>query len=156
MDNSKIDKVKSTLELMEKFETWVARLYKECSQYLIEDEDFWMEMASSELKHGENIKRMFEIYSKAPEKFEIGRPFKDVIIREAMDNRAEDIEKIKNKSLTKANILGLSKEIELAILESRYNDFLISKDEEYTKLVESIVKDTREHLKNARPENQGL
>jgi len=147
MNDEKIEKIQNILNLMVSFEVWVARLYQNCAQYLIEDEDFWMEMASSELKHSENISSMLRIFLRKPEKFELGIPFKDIVLKTAMENRKEDLDKIKNKTLTKAQIFEIAKDIELTILESRYNDFLISKDEEYTSLVKSIVEETREHLK---------
>ena len=147
MNQVKIDQIKNTLALMERFEVWIARLYKECSEYLIEDQDFWMAMANSEINHAESINRMYELFSKNPDGYDIETPFKDIALVTAMDNRREDIEKIRNKTLTKAQILQIAKEIELTILESRYNTFLRSREKEYTELVERIVKETREHLK---------
>ncbi len=102
-------------------------------------------MEQSERKHAQNIDLMIKISSEKPERFDLGHSFKLPAIRTFISGVKGDIQRLRNRQLSKGTTLFVARDIEESILESKYMELIQTKEPEFQALMEQIVSDTRTH-----------
>ena len=133
------------LKKMAMFEVTLAELYSLCASTWKEDSEFWLDIWKDEIRHTQFINRIMEVISKAPERFEKGRPFNIFVIETTVSDIRNKIEKIKKGEIEKNNLLHISSDLEKGYLEDRYSEIVITEDVEYRTLMQRVVDDTRKH-----------
>jgi hypothetical protein len=133
------------LKKMAMFEVTLAELYSLCAVTWKEDSEFWLGIWKDEIKHTEYIKRIIEIVSKAPERFEKGRPFNVFVIETTVAGVMSKIEKVKKREIEKNSLLLFASDLEKGYLEDRYSEIVSTDDIEYKTLMQRVVDDTGKH-----------
>ena len=123
----------------------IAMFYKECSLVWKDEQNFWLQLVSEEEKHAKNIERMAQILSGKPKRFESGRPFNIVAIHTFIEGIKANITRLKGEGMSKLNMLFIARDIERALIESKYTEIIKSGDVEFNDLVKEIVLDTVRH-----------
>ncbi|MCX5810379.1 MAG: hypothetical protein NTX36_13605, partial [Proteobacteria bacterium] len=116
-----------------------------CAVTWKEDSEFWLDIWKDEIKHTEYIKRIIEIVSKTPERFEKGRPFNVFVIETTVTGVRSKIEKIKKGEIEKNSLLLFASDLEKGYLEDKYSEIVSTDDIEYKTLMQRVVDDTGKH-----------
>ena len=140
-----VDHMLHVMKTLAEAELAVAMLYKECAFVWKEEQNFWMQLASDEKKHAKNIERMAQIFSRKTERFESGRPLNIVAIHTFIKGIKANITRLKGESMSELNMLFIARDIERALIESKYAEILKSSDPGFNNLVEEIDLDTVRH-----------
>lgn len=133
------------LKKMAMFEVAIAELYSLCAATWKEDCEFWLDIWKDEVRHTQFINRIIEIISKAPERFEKGRPFNVFTLETTVSHIRDKIEKIKKGELEKNTLLFIVSDLEKGYLEERYGEIVKTEDIEYNTLMQKVVNDTLKH-----------
>ncbi len=133
------------LKKMAMFEVTIAELYSLCAATWKEDSEFWLDIWKDEIKHTQFINRIIEIVSKAPERFDKGRPFNVFAIETMVSDIRNKIEKIKKGEIAKNNLLFIAGDFEKGYLEQKYSEIVVTDDVEYRTLMQRVVDDTGKH-----------
>ena len=140
-----VDHVLHIMKTLAEAEMAVATLYKECSLVWKGEQNFWLQLVSEEKKHANNIEKMAKIFSKKPKQFESGRPLNIVAIHTFIEGINENITRLKAGGMSKLNTLFIARDIERALIETKYAEILKSGDVEFNGLTREIVSDTMRH-----------
>jgi hypothetical protein len=133
------------LKKMAMFEVAIAELYSLCAEIWKEESKFWLDIWKDEIKHTQYINRIIEIVSKAPDRFDKGRPFNIFAIETIVSDIRNKIEKIKKGEIAKNNLLFIARDFEKGYLEERYSEIVLTDDIEYRTLIQRVVDDTEKH-----------
>ena len=140
-----VDQVLRIMKTLSEAELAVAMLYKECSLVWKGEQNFWLKLVSEEKKHAKNIERMAQILSRKPERFESGRPLNIVAIHTFIKGIKNNITRLKGEGMSVLNMLFIARDIERALIETKYAEILKSGDVEFNNLAKEIVLDTVRH-----------
>ena len=140
-----VDQVLRIMKTLSEAELAVAMLYKECSLVWKGEQNFWLQLVSEEKKHAKNIERMAQILSRKPERFESGRPLNIVAIHTFIKGIKNNITRLKGEGMSVLNMLFIARDIERALIETKYAEILKSGDVEFNNLAKEIVLDTVRH-----------
>ncbi len=144
------------LKKMAMFEVKIAELYSLCSARWKEDSEFWLDIWRDEIKHAQYINRIIEIISKAPERFEKGRPFNVFVVETTVADIQKKIEKIKAGEIDKSSMFFIASDLEKGYLEDRYSEIVKTDDIEYKTLMQKVVDDTGNHKKKILQKIAGI
>ena len=137
-----------TLQVVRKLaeaELAVAMLYQECALVWKEDQNFWLGLVAEEKKHAKNIERMAQILSKKPERFESHRPLNTVSVNTFIKGIKGNLARLKEKGIPELSMLFIARDIERALIETKYAEIIKTDDVEFNNLAEEIVLDTAHH-----------
>ena len=135
------------LNKLSEFEQTIAKFYEACGEQWTEDGSFWAGLSMMELQHSDNLIRIAGIVNAKPHLFEAGRPLNVVAIETTVAGIRANTEKLRKGELPKPMVLNICRDIELSILESRYVEFVKTRDVEYNTLMAQIIAQTVEHRK---------
>ena len=147
MSIADIEKITRVLEAMSQYELTLSDFYKQCASIWTEDQSFWQDLASAELQHAENIKKMREIITNKQGKFEAGRPFNSIALNTAMAGLKDNTIRLTSGAFSCEKMLIMARDIEQSILESHYAEIVKTADLEYQALMKAILSQTYEHKK---------
>lgn len=133
------------LAAMAETEQIIAKFYEACSELSQETSEFWNGISKAEIQHSENIKKMIEIISTKPERFEKGRPFNIFAIKTFNDGVKIYINRLQNGEIQKNKCFFIARDIEQSLLENRYGEIVKTDDIEFKTLIREIVSETEEH-----------
>jgi len=145
LTNVNLEKIIQILESMKQYELDLAAFYVMCADLWREDQAFWENLASAELRHSDNIQKIREIIVKKREHFEIDRPFSTVALNTVFSGLKDNIKRIAEGEFSRKRILILARDIEQSVLESHYAEIVKSNDIEYQTLMKEILSQTYEH-----------
>ena len=145
MLSKKLEDIRDILKIMKDLEATIAELYRSCAELWVEDKEFWTKMEDSELKHAGNINEMIRLISKKPESYEIGHPFRSPAVQTFIAAVKSNIQRLNRREITKDNILFITRDIEEALLESKYGQIIRTADSEFQSLIKEIVLETTAH-----------
>ncbi len=153
----KFEDIRDILRLMKDLEQTVAELYRSCGESWPEDKEFWAKMEGAELKHARNIDEMIRIVSEKSESYQIGHRFKPPAVRTFISAVRSNIQRLSNREIGKDKILFIARDIEEALLESKYGEILPSGDSRLHSLMNEIILETKVHkdLLNEKMEKSG-
>jgi hypothetical protein len=140
-----VDHMLSMMKTMAEAELTIAMFYEECSLVWKGEQNFWLQLVSEEKKHAQNIERMAQILSKKPERFESGRPLNIIAIHTFIEGIKANITRLKGEGMSPLNMLFIARDIERALIESKYAEIIKSGDVEFNDLIKEIVEDTERH-----------
>jgi hypothetical protein len=138
-------KVMEIIESMRQYEIELAAFYGMCADLWREDQAFWENLASAELRHSENLHRIGEIIEKNKYGFDIGRPFNQIALNTAITGLRDNIKRISEGKLSGMAVLILARDMEQSVLESHYGELVKSNDIEYQTLLKEILSQTSDH-----------
>jgi len=133
------------LKKMAMFEVTIAELYSLCAVTWKEDSEFWLDIWRDEIRHTQYINRIIDIVSKAPERFEKGRPFNVFAIETTLSDIRSKIERVKKGEIAKNSLLLVAGDLERGYLEDKYSEIVATEDIEYRTLMQRVVDDTGKH-----------
>lgn len=140
--------LKGILELltaMAETELIISKFYEACSELSQETLAFWDGISKAEIKHSENIRKMIDVISTKPERFEKGRPFSIFAIKTFNDGVKNHINRLKNGEVEQNKCFFIARDIEQSLLENRYGEIVKTDDIEFKTLIGEIVSETEEH-----------
>jgi len=140
-----VDHMLHIMKTLAEAELAVAMLYKECSLVWKGEQKFWLQLVSEEEKHAKNIQKMAQILSRKPEQFESGRPLNIAAIHTFIEGIKANIIRLKAAGMSELNALFIARDIERALIETKYAEILRSGDVEFNGLAREIVSDTVRH-----------
>jgi len=139
------DHILHIMKTLAEAELAVAMLYKECSLVWKGDQAFRLQLVSEEEKHAQNIEKMAQILSRKPERFDSGRLLNIVAIHTFIEGIKANIARLKGEGMSKLNMLFIARDIERALIETKYAEIIKSGDVEFNDLASEIVSDTERH-----------
>lgn len=148
MDIKTSGDLKGILEVlvaMSETELTISRFYEACSGLSQETAAFWDGISKAEMQHCENIKKMIDVISKKPERFEKGRPFNIFALKTFNDGIKGYINRLKNGDIDTNKAFFVARDIEYSLLENRYSEIVKTDDIEFKTLIGKIITETEEH-----------
>jgi rubrerythrin len=133
------------LTAMAETEQIISQFYEACSKLSQDSSAFWNGISKAEIRHSENIKKMIEIITTKPERFEKGRPFNIFAIKTFNDGVKNYLNRLKSGEIDADRACFIARDIEHSLLESRYSDIVKTDDIEFKTLIGEIISDTEEH-----------
>jgi len=88
---------------------------------------------------------MAQILSRKPERFDSGRLLNIVAIHTFIEGIKANIARLKGEGMSKLNMLFIARDIERALIETKYAEIIKSGDVEFNDLASEIVSDTERH-----------
>ncbi|MEJ2697456.1 MAG: hypothetical protein P8013_12515 [Candidatus Sulfobium sp.] len=137
--------VLDNLPLLEGAEKSVSEFYLLCAEAFPEDRDSWLSMASSELRHAENIRKMSALIKEQPRKYRSGYPFQPAAIRAFVLYLEGLVEKMKNGEIPRDQVLPIAAAIEESAAELHYADIVETSVDEFNRLAREIDGETAAH-----------
>lgn len=133
------------LAAMSETELTISRFYAACSDLSQSASAFWDGISKAEIKHSENIKKIIDVISTKPERFEKGRPFNIFAIKTFNDGVKNYISKLINGEIDVNKACFIARDIENSLLENRYGEIVKTDDIEFKTLIGEIISETEEH-----------
>lgn len=138
----------ATLEIlnhMQQAEVALAELYQTCADSAGEDRAFWEGISRDERRHAEGLSRMGQILSDRPERFEVDRPFALSEVRAFIDKIKNRHDRVKRRRPPEREVLDMVRDLEQSLLESRFHEFLSTRDKEFNDVARGLAVETRKH-----------
>lgn len=146
MTEAEAKEAAGTLEMMAEAERAIARLYEACAAADPEHDDVWKRIAASERDHAAAVEGMIQRLLKLQgDGFRVGRKFSTDAIRAFIEQARKSEADVRSGELKGRVLYIMTRGLETAIVEDRFYEFLSTKDEEFHKLVDRIVAETRQH-----------
>jgi hypothetical protein len=133
------------LKVMKELELVVAELYRTCGECWLEEREFWANMEQYEVKHAQNMDSLMKMISERPQVFELGHPFKSNAVQTFISGIRANIQRLKMGEIPREKILFIARDIEQSVLESKYGEMILTKDDEFQALIRQILSDTVNH-----------
>jgi hypothetical protein len=139
------DNVQKVLAALGDLELSMADFYDACGKAWPEDRSFWSNIAKTELHHAEHLIKMAKRLNDNPTVFETDRPISVVTIRTVMHGIRGNILRLEKGELTKERSFLLDSDMEMSILESKYEEMPKTTDAEYRAMMSEITAQTDTH-----------
>lgn len=143
----RLEELLSVLDDMITLEEGFSALYETCSRKFPEDEKFWIAIANQERLHANFIHELKHKVEENPGDFSAGRSFNVRAIKSIVDSINKTREEVSNGRVDRKRALGIAKDIENSLLEAKYHEIVSTKNLDFQKLIDRIVKDTDSHKK---------
>jgi hypothetical protein len=133
------------MAMMAKLESKVSEFYRECGDQWPQDKEFWSALEKDEIAHSGSLRKMAELFSARPERFEANRPYNTASISLAMAGVQSHLQKLKQGQIQSGNILFVARDLEQSLLETKPGEVLKTTDGEYGTLLREITSQTQAH-----------
>lgn len=144
MDAAKLKEVLEYLAIMGEAEAAVAEFYGACAEAW-PAEPMWSALQGYELGHSAAVNRMKELVAADPGAYQPGRPLNvkgvGLFVKIAMASTG----KVRDRVFTHKQALVAARDIELSIIEARYDQLLATKNKEFLALVGQLMTETKGH-----------
>lgn len=153
MERGELERFTGILGRMADLEAAVAELYSACAKAGNKPE-FWNGISADERKHESHLRRMAEIVMKRKGTgFSAGRPFAPERIEKFIEYVRAKTAEAGGGKMDQEACLAAANQIERQLLEDRYDQVLKTLDDEYTTMMDRIVKDTEMHVRVTSKKN---
>jgi hypothetical protein len=140
-------RVLDVLAGLREFELALAAFYAVCRDLWPDDDAFWTELVQAELRHATYVTDTTRLVEGRPELFITPRNVTPRAVAEHIDYLCERLRQLWANRLGERAALIVSRDIEQSIIEGRLYDLVRSEEPGYTRLVDEIVNETREHAR---------
>ncbi|MCX5794599.1 MAG: hypothetical protein NTY77_03775 [Elusimicrobia bacterium] len=145
MDTRQEAQIAEALAAMKEAEQAVADFYTACAKFCPGNGDLWLDLAQQEQRHARIAARMGEIFASRPEDFQPGRPFNAVAIRTFIKGVKCSQERALKGELQQRQLIGVARDIESSIIESRFSGIVQTEDQEFLELMRQLLDETADH-----------
>ncbi len=143
-----ISDLPGTLEILNRMreaELALAEFYQSCADSLGADRTFWEEISHDEQRHAESLEHMRKALANRPERFEIDRPFSMSEVKAFIEKVKNRHDRVKRRKLPEREVLDMVRELEQSMVETRFHEFLSTRDKEYNDCARTLAVETRKH-----------
>jgi len=145
MEEKTYNFIVESLRLLKRSEQWLSILYKTCAGIWPEEAGFWEFMEHAELKHADYVDKITELFQETPEEFIPIIEFNPLSVQMMIDSTKQDVERMKNRELTKKQLLIIARDIENSLIENKFYELIRSKNKEFLQLIKEIKQQTMVH-----------
>jgi len=147
MAEKDVKEIVITLGLMTEAERGLARFYLLCGEKLPDDRAFWEKLSSDENSHAESIAKMAGIViEKLGVGFDFNRAFNRTSINTFSLGVDANVESLKKGALAGKRIYFAVRDIEQALLESKYGEVVRTSDAGYNAILQKVMQETKAHF----------
>jgi hypothetical protein len=140
MSEQNLDDVLRAMDLMAEAETLVCQFYRCCSEAFCDDRDFWNRLAQEEEHHSKVLRKLYEIIQRKPQEFAVGKVSPRAALHTFMGRVASDTEKLRSGRLTRKDALTTAYHIESTVIENKYTEIIVTKNEKYLASLDNLMK----------------
>jgi hypothetical protein len=137
--------IRQVMAVMAELELKVSEFYRECGDQWPQDKEFWSDLEKDEIAHSGILRKMADLFSASPERFEANRPYNTATISLAMAGVQSHLQKLKQGQIQAGNILFVARDLEQSLLETKPGEILKTADGEYGTLLREITSQTQTH-----------
>jgi hypothetical protein len=145
MNASFADKILRTLDDLSRLESAMAAYYLACSEKWSGQSSLWMDLALEEENHEKVLRNLSKVVKTHPDQFEQGLAVESTAIESYIDNIAEMTTDILKGKVALDEALTFALGIEESVIESRFFEVIISRNQKYLKFVEAMSSDLASH-----------
>ena len=147
MDVRELGRALDTLESLGEHELALAELYATYGRVWSDDGPVWDELASSERSHAESLRRLGSIVSERPRAFRPARPLTSAAARLQAEYVLSQAREVASGAVAHRTALLMARDIEGAILETRFDELFETTDRDYLTIATAVVADTGTHYR---------
>jgi hypothetical protein len=133
------------MAMMAELELKVSEFYRECGDQWPQDKEFGSALEKDEIAHSGSLRKMAEMFSARPERFEANRPYNPASISLTMAGVQSHLQKLKQKQIQAGNILFVARDLEQSLLETKPGEVLKTNDGECATILREIPSQTQGH-----------
>jgi len=147
MEDKDLKRIVATLKVLLDSELAVADFYDACARQWPQDADFWNEISAQERKHAEWIDQIQGIISSRPDRFSPGTwNGNETVVSTFIKGIRWNTQRIANGEIERPNAFFVARDIESAIIESKFHGIVRTDDADYLALSRQIMNETSTHL----------
>lgn len=127
-------------------ENTIGDYYAACAAVIPADAPFWTDLAGQERVHASHMLEMARIVNDAGGKgFTVARPFPAAALRTFISGLQSHLDEVRGGRLTGGRLFFTAVEIEHALVEARFHEFLKTENAAFNSLVARVAEETRGH-----------
>ncbi len=147
MEGDDLNRALDALAALSDHEAALGELYSVCATTWADDAGLWTTLADSEHGHASSLRELARIVSTRPGGFAPGRPLTAAAGRLQAAYLANRAREVTSGKITRRAALVMAREIEHSILETRFDELLVTHDPEYRAICEKVVAETGTHYR---------
>ena len=112
----------------------ISRFYRQCTDGIEKDREFWNSLADEELVHAENARKMIELITRYPTLYKPGISFVTTTIRMFSLEMQSLAERMSKGQISSDDLFAIALEIEDSAIEISYGKIIKTEDRLYNSL----------------------
>ncbi len=145
MDETVLQDLVRTLEVMAEAEKTVGEFYESCSVFFQHDADFWSKLADEEAIHADVLTRLSKMVMRKPHEYEPGKLPSVAALRTFISRLHSDRERLKNGTLTMHDALLAAYLTEMTVIECNYTEVVQTANSKCLEALENLATATVQH-----------
>ena len=156
MEKTERDQMIETLTLLTQVEAAMARYYTACSETWKEHSGLWMDLAIEEEKHEKILHDLAGIVKAHPEQFQIGLRTESSAIQSFIASINEKVPDLLHGKVSLREALDFALNIEESILEARFFELVIGRNQRYLEFMKVMNADLENHRRKIKEAIKGV
>ncbi len=147
MESEAFTKTLEVLKAISDLEMALAEFYRFCSEVRETQKDFWLTLEKDEQKHAQKVQEMAQILGEG-ESLLVSNPSFNVTPVHSLKNFiAKSLKRLQSYQIPTdyKTLLSIAWNIEYSITEIKYNDLFSVAEQEYEKLMQTVISETTAH-----------
>ena len=146
----------NTLEVLKAIsdlEVALAEFYLFCSEVREPEKDFWLELACDEQKHARSVQEMAQMLGERESLLVPNTAFNITPVHHLKTFIARSTKRLQSNQIPTdfKTLISIAWNIEYSILEIKYNDLFRIAEQEYEKIMQTILAETAAHRGSSGP-----
>ncbi len=147
MESEALTKTLEVLKAISDLEMALAEFYRFCSEVRETQKDFWLALEQDEQKHARKVQEMAQMLGEGQSLLVSNTSFNVAPVHSLKNFIAKSLKRLQSYQIPTdyKTLLSIAWNIEYSITEIKYNDLFSIAEQEYEKLMQTIISETAAH-----------
>jgi rubrerythrin len=147
MESEALTKTLEVLKAISDLEMALAEFYRFCSEVRETQKDFWLTLEQDEQKHARKVQEMAQMLGEGQSLLVSNTSFNVAPVHSLKNFIAKSLTRLQSYQIPTdyKTLLSIAWNIEYSIMEIKYNDLFSIAEQEYEKLMQTIISETAAH-----------
>jgi|APFre7841882654_1041346.scaffolds.fasta_scaffold196854_1 rubrerythrin len=147
MESEALTKTLEVLKAISDLEMALAEFYRFCSEVRETQKDFWLTLEQDEQKHARKVQEMAQMLGEGQSLLVSNTSFNVAPVHSLKNFIAKSLKRLQSYQIPTdyKTLLSIAWNIEYSIMEIKYNDLFSIAEQEYEKLMQTIISETAAH-----------
>ena len=147
MESEALTKTLEVLKAISDLEMALAEFYRYCSEVRETQKDFWLTLEQDEQKHARKVQEMAQMLGEGESLLVPNTSFNVAPVHHLKNFIAKSLNRLQSYQIPTdyKTLLSIAWNIEYSITEIKYNDLFSIAEQEYEKLMQTVISETEAH-----------
>jgi len=147
MESEALTKTLEVLKAISDLEMALAEFYRYCSEVRETQKDFWLTLEQDEQKHARKVQEMAQMLGEGESLLVPNTSFNVAPVHHLKNFIAKSLNRLQSYQIPTdyKTLLSIAWNIEYSITEIKYNDLFSIAEQEYEKLMQTVISETAAH-----------